>query len=77
MENIKGFFAKVWAEQRSACLGVLIGISIALVILLFGFWQSVFLCIFGLVGFLIGARIDSKENFQRMMQRIFGEQKHS
>lgn len=73
MAGIKAFFARMWEERRGASLGVIIGVSLAAIILLFGFWQSVFLILFGLIGFAIGARIDSKENFQRMMNRIFGD----
>ncbi len=73
MEGIKTFFARMWEERRGATLGVMIGVSVALIILLFGFWQSVFLLLFGLIGFAIGARIDSKESFQKMMERIFGD----
>lgn len=73
MTGIKAFFAKMWEERRGASLGVMIGVSLAAIILLFGFWQSVFLILFGLIGFAIGARIDSKENFQRMINRIFGD----
>lgn len=75
MAGIKAFFARMWEERRGASLGVIIGVSLAAVILLFGFWQSVFLILFGLIGFAIGARIDNKENFQRMMDRIFGDKK--
>lgn len=72
--NIKAFFAKMWEERRGASLGIIIGVSFAAIVLLFGFWQSIFLILSGLIGFAIGARVDSKENFNRMMERIFGEQ---
>ena len=74
MAGIKAFFARMWEERRGASLGVIIGVTLAAVILIFGFWQSVFLILFGLIGFAIGARVDSKENFQKMMDRIFGDQ---
>ncbi len=73
MASIKAFFARMWEERRGASIGVILGVSLAAVILLFGFWQSVFLILFGCIGFAIGARIDSKENFQKMMNRIFGD----
>ena len=72
--DIKAFFSKMWEERRGASLGVLIGISFACIVLIFGFWQSLFLIVSGLIGFAIGARIDSKESFQRMINRVFGEQ---
>ena len=74
MAGRKAFFARMWEERRGASLGVIIGVTLAAVILIFGFWQSVFLILFGLIGFAIGARVDSKENFQKMMDRIFGDQ---
>lgn len=74
MAGIKAFFARMWEERRGASLGVIIGVTLAAVILIFGFWQSVLLILFGLIGFAIGARVDSKENFQKMMDRIFGDQ---
>ena len=73
MEGIKAFCSRMWEERRGATIGIIIGVSVAAVILLFGFWQSVFLVLSGLIGFAIGARIDSKENFQKMMNRIFGD----
>ncbi len=73
MAGIRAFFARMWEERRGATVGIIIGVSVAAVILIFGFWQSVFLMLSGLIGFAIGARIDSKENFQKMMNRIFGD----
>lgn len=70
--DIKAFFSKMWQEQRGATLGIIIGVLFACFVLFFGFWQSIFLILSGLIGFLIGARIDSKEDFQKMTKRIFG-----
>ncbi len=72
--DIRAFFSKMWEERRGASLGVLIGLSFACIVLIFGFWQSIFLIVSGLIGFAIGARIDNKESFQKMMNRVFWEQ---
>lgn len=73
MAAIKEFFAKMWAEQRGATLGVIIGVSLAAIILSFGFWQSVLLVLCGWIGFVIGARADSREDLKRMMNHVFGD----
>ncbi|MBQ1913782.1 MAG: DUF2273 domain-containing protein, partial [Selenomonadaceae bacterium] len=47
--------------------GLVIGISI----LLFGFWNTVFVLLCGLLGLFIGIKLDKGEDFLAHMDRFF------
>lgn len=53
----------VWQEDRGQCLGLLAGIVLALMILLIGFWRTVFIVLCGGVGLYIGRKADREEDF--------------
>lgn len=62
-EEFKEWLAMVWQEDRGQCLGLLAGIVLALMILLIGFWRTVFIVLCGGVGLYIGRKADREEDF--------------
>lgn len=53
----------VWQEDRGQCLGLFVGIVLALMILLIGFWRTAFIVLCGGVGLYIGRKADREEEF--------------
>lgn len=62
-EEFKEWLAMVWQEDRGQCLGLFAGIVLALMILLIGFWRTVFIVLCGGVGLYIGRKADREEDF--------------
>ena len=45
-EALRGWLAAHWQEDRGQCLGLLAGITLAIMILLIGFWRTAFIVLF-------------------------------
>ena len=57
-EALRGWLAAHWQEDRGQCLGLLAGITLAIMILLIGFWRTAFIVLCGGVGLYIGRIAD-------------------
>ena len=62
-EEFKEWLAMVWQEDRGRCLGLFVGIVLALMILLIGFWRTAFIVICGGVGLYIRRKADREQDF--------------
>ena len=51
---------RLWEEHRGACLGLTAGAVIAIAMLIFGFWQTMFVIFMALAGLWLGNEYDSK-----------------
>ncbi len=66
MNDIKGFtfktffhtYAPLFAPHRGKMIGMLFGAFIGLAVLIFGFWQTLFVLLCAFVGLIVGIRID-------------------
>lgn len=50
----------LWREHRGASLGVLLGLLLGISVLVFGFWQTLFVAVCCLVGLWLGRELDAK-----------------
>ena len=50
----------LWKNHRGACLGLSAGALIAIAMLVFGFWQTMFVVFMALAGLWLGNEYDSK-----------------
>ncbi|MFY9177715.1 MAG: DUF2273 domain-containing protein [Caldicoprobacterales bacterium] len=57
-------------NHRGKFLGVLLGFILGVVILIIGFWKTLFLALCGIIGYLIGGISDKKEKFISFLDRI-------
>lgn len=57
-------------NHRGKFFGVLLGVVVGIIILILGFWKTVFLALCGLVGYWIGGISDKKERFTSFLDRI-------
>jgi uncharacterized membrane protein len=60
-------------RHRGAVVGTVIGLLVALLIIAFGFWKTVFLGICILIGYFIGKRFDGEDGLGALWRRLFGE----
>lgn len=62
---------KVLNENVGKVVGGLLGLLIALIIIVFGFWKGVFTILCILAGIFIGARAEKHEGVRSFFERIF------
>lgn len=69
--NWKEALATLWEYHRGKTLGLLIGLLFGLMVVMFGFFQAIFIALCMLAGFVIGKRIDDHTGFSDVVDRIF------
>ena len=57
-EELQMLAEKIWAGHKGMCLGGLGGVLLATCILLFVFWNMLFVCLLGGIGLFIGVNAD-------------------
>jgi len=72
-EDLKGFVTNAWQEHPGKVAGISAGFVMGLAILLFGFWQILFLlvCVGG--GLYIGSKFDRGNEFLHQLAHILPE----
>lgn len=61
-EDVKCFIENAWQNHRGKSVGTLFGLVLGIVILLFGFWKTVFVLFCGMIGLGIGIKMDRNED---------------
>lgn len=64
---------EILRSHRGKFFGVLGGLIFALLVILIGFLQTVFIACCVFIGYIIGKRIDESENLREVIERIFKE----
>ena len=62
LESIKKFVADFFETYCSRKIGFILGAVTGVAILLFGFFNTLFVVLCGLVGLFVGSRFDSKDD---------------
>ena len=62
LESIKKFVADFFETYCSRKVGFILGAITGVAILLFGFFNTLFVVLCGLVGLFVGSRFDSKDD---------------
>ena len=57
-------------RHRGKVLGILTGFVLSILFLTVGFWKTLFISICCTVGFIIGKKIDNREDFRDLIDRI-------
>ena len=63
----------LWQNHRGKAVGLVLGLAIGIAILLFGFWNTVFVLVCGLLGLLIGIQMDKGEALTKRLGDVFSE----
>lgn len=61
-KDYKDIFLSLWATHKARILGVFFGLFIGVLFLTIGFWRALFLIICMIIGYLVGEKIDHKED---------------
>ena len=61
-ENIKLLAEKLWQNHPGKCACTLAGVLLGICILLFGFWNMLFILFLGGVGLFVGINVDREGN---------------
>jgi len=62
LESLKKFVADFFETYCSRKVGFILGAVMGVAILLFGFFNTLFVVLCGLVGLFVGSRFDSKDD---------------
>ncbi|MGL5207453.1 MAG: DUF2273 domain-containing protein [Acidaminococcaceae bacterium] len=60
----------LWENYRGRLVGSLFGLFIGAMFLILGFFQTIFLLICITAGYLLGKRIDNKEDLMDVLDRL-------
>jgi len=67
-EEIESVVRDLWNNHRSSSLGILLGVVLAILVLIFGFWNMLFVILCAALGLYLGKRMDEGDN---VIARIF------
>ncbi|MBO8168198.1 MAG: DUF2273 domain-containing protein [Thermoanaerobacteraceae bacterium] len=62
---------EIWRHHRGKLLGAVIGLTFGLLTAIVGFWQTLFISICIVIGYVVGKRMDEHESFRDLLERIF------
>jgi uncharacterized membrane protein len=60
----------MWKEYKGRIIGAIIGTVLAISFLTIGFWKTIFLITFALIGLFIGSFFDNKEKINDLIYRL-------
>jgi uncharacterized membrane protein len=60
-------------RHRGATAGVVVGLLVGLLFIVFGFWKTILIAICILFGYFIGKRFDEEGSLSALWRRLFGE----
>ena len=61
---------QIWQAHNGKILGLIIGLVVGLMIIAIGFFQALFVLFCMIVGYVIGKRIDEKEDLLEIIDRL-------
>lgn len=61
-DEIELTLRNLWKNHRQSTVGVLVGAIAAILVLLFGFWNMVFVALCACLGLFIGKKLDNGED---------------
>ncbi len=67
------FISELWYHHRGKLLGILIGLIFGCMVISFGFWSALFICLCIVVGFFIGKALDGGSSFKEIFDRLFSK----
>ncbi|MDR2005974.1 MAG: DUF2273 domain-containing protein [Acidaminococcales bacterium] len=70
MAGVKEFFAALWQTHRGRITGVALALVIGIMFLVLGFLKTVFLLALMAGGYILGGKVDNKEDLLELLDRI-------
>jgi uncharacterized membrane protein len=63
-------FEQIWQQHSGKIIGVLLGFILGLLIIVFGFFRTLFVLLCVVAGFIVGKRIDEKEDIMDILDKL-------
>ena len=73
-EELEKEIKDLWMNHRLAVLGVIIGVLLGFFVLVFGFFNTLFVTLCAVLGLLIGKRLDNGEDVLGKVESFFFKQ---
>ena len=64
------FLQELWAQHSGKIIGLTAGFVIGVLILLFGFFRTLFVLLCMIAGYIVGKRIDEKEDIMDILEKL-------
>jgi len=74
-ERLSSFCLQLLERHPGKFFGAVSGFVLGLIFVLLGFWRTLVILLFILVGFFLGKSRDENRNFAEMLQNLFGERR--
>jgi len=63
-------FEEIWQQHSGKIIGISIGFTLGVLIISFGFFRTLFIMLCVVAGFVIGKRIDEKEDIMDILDKL-------
>lgn len=61
---------EIWRTHSGKIIGIVAGFVVGLMIIAIGFFQAMFVLVCMIVGYVVGKRIDDKEDLMEIIDRL-------
>ena len=70
LDKLSVFFTEHWETHRGRIVGLFIGLLLSILLMTIGFLKTLLLIIFATIGYILGSKIDDKEDLLELLDRI-------
>jgi uncharacterized membrane protein len=70
VSGVKDFFASLWQTHRGRIVGVALALAVGVMFLVLGFFKTLFLLALMSGGYILGGKVDNKEDLLELLDRI-------
>ncbi len=61
---------EIWQQHSGKILGVLFGFVFGILVIVFGFFSTLFVALCVVAGYIVGKRIDEKEDIMEILDKL-------
>ncbi len=61
---------EIWQHHSGKIIGVLLGFVIGILVITFGFFRTLFVALCAVAGYVVGKRIDQKEDLMEILDKL-------
>jgi uncharacterized membrane protein len=66
----RNLLEEIWQNHSGKIVGVLVGFFLGVLIILLGFFQTLFVLLCVIAGYIVGKRIDEKEDLMDILDKL-------
>lgn len=64
-------FGEFFSKHRGKITGIILGLVFGWLVIVYGFWKTLFIAVCVGLGYYLGKRADEKYDFKELLARIF------